>query len=192
MSERVPSARESFRLDRAAYPREAWISERALWAVAAYRLGSWLDSRFGAWLAGRPLWLRYAVKVPLLMGQRLVEALTGVELPPQTSVGPGLRIWHGGNIVINPRTRIGSHCVMRHGVTIGNVVPNGRAPVIGDRVELGAYAQVLGGVTVGDDARVGAMSVVLQDVPPGATAVGVPARIIPPRYSDPESEVDAS
>jgi serine O-acetyltransferase len=184
--------RDSFRADRAGYPRQAWLYERALWAVAAFRLGSWLDSRFSAWLAGQPAVLRYAVKVPLLMGQRLVEAFTGVELPPQTSVGPGLRIWHGGNIVINPKTRIGSSCVMRHGVTIGNVVPNGAAPVIGDRVELGAYAQVFGGITIGDDARVGAMSVVLQDVPPGATAVGVPARIIVPRDRQVESEVGAA
>jgi serine O-acetyltransferase len=119
------------------------------------------------------------VKAPLLVLQRLVEALTGIELPAQTHVGPGLRIWHGGNVVINPRTRIGSQCLLRHGVTIGNLVPLGPCPVIGDRVEFGAYAQVLGGITVGDDARIGAMSVVLQDVPPGATAVGVPARIIP-------------
>jgi serine O-acetyltransferase len=123
--------------------------------------------------------MRYAVKAPLLLAQRLVEAVTGIELPPQTTVGPGLRIWHGGNVVLNPKSRIGSHCLLRHGVTIGNLVPQGPCPVIGDRVEFGAYAQVLGGITVGDDARIGAMSVVLQDVPPGATAVGVPATIIP-------------
>jgi serine O-acetyltransferase len=184
MSDRAPSALECFRVDRAGYPREAWLYERALWAVAAYRLGSWLDARFSAWLAGRPVWVRYPIKITLLLAQRLMEAFTGVELPPQAEVGPGLRIWHGGNIVLNPRTRIGSHAVLRQGVTIGNLVPNGPVPVIGDRVELGAYAQVLGGITIGDDARIGAMSVVLQDVPPGATAVGIPARILPARERD--------
>jgi serine O-acetyltransferase len=126
----------------------------------------------------QPTPVRYLVKAPLLILLRLTEAFTGIELPPQTTVGPGLRIWHGGNLTINPNSRIGADCVLRHGVTIGNLTPEGPTPTIGDRVQLGAYAQVLGGITVGDDARIGAMSVVLKDVPPGATAVGVPARII--------------
>ena len=67
------------------------------------------------------------------------------------------------------------------GVTIGDRVAGGPVPVIEDDVEIGAYAQILGGVRIGRGARVGAMSVVLQDVPPGATAVGNPARILPAR-----------
>ncbi len=54
-------------------------------------------------------------------------------------------------------------------------------PVIGDNVEFGAYAQVLGPITIGEGATIGAMSVVLKDVPPGATAVGIPARILEPK-----------
>jgi len=177
---------ESFRVDRARYPREAWLYERSLWAVATYRFGSWLNFRFGAWTAAQSTPLRYAIKAPLLLGQRLVEVATGIELPHQARIGPGLRIWHGGNVVLNPKTQIGSDCLLRHGVTIGNLVPHGPCPVIGNGVEFGAYAQVLGGITVGDNARIGAMSVVLQDVPPGATAVGVPARIIPARAIDAE------
>jgi serine O-acetyltransferase len=172
------SARECFRADRARYTREAWLYERSLWAVAVYRLGHWLQARYGVRLEAQPMPLRYIVKLPLLVALRLCEAFTGVELPPETVVGPGLRIWHGGNIVIHPRSRIGADCLLRHGVTIGNVDPNGPVPVIGDRVELGAYAQVFGDVTVGDDAKIGALSVVLQDVPAGATAVGAPARIL--------------
>jgi len=63
-------------------------------------------------------------------------------------------------------------------VTVGNRIANGPVPVIGNGVELGAYAQVLGDVTIGDGAKIGAMSVVLENVPPNATAVGVPARIL--------------
>ena len=65
------------------------------------------------------------------------------------------------------------------GNTIGNRVEGGPVPVLEDDVELGAYAQVLGGIRIGRGAKIGAMSVVLQDVPPGATAVGIPAKIIP-------------
>jgi len=189
MTGHAASARQAFRVDRAGYPREAWLYERSIWAVAVYRLSNWLGTRFGPRLATQPAVVRYTVKIPLLAGQRLAEAFTGVELPPQTRVGPGLRIWHGGNIVINPRSRIGAHCLLRQGVTIGNLVPGGEVPVIGDHVEFGAYAQVLGGITVGDGARIGSMSVVLQDVPAGATAVGAPARIIagPDRGGDHEA-----
>ena len=63
-------------------------------------------------------------------------------------------------------------------MTIGNREDDGPVPVLEDDVELGAYAQVLGGVRIGRGAKVGAMSVVLRDVPAGATAVGIPARII--------------
>jgi serine O-acetyltransferase len=67
---------------------------------------------------------------------------------------------------------------LRQGVTIGNRHDDGPVPVIGDNVEFGAYAQVLGGVRIGNNCRIGAMSVVLDDVPEGATVVGVPARVV--------------
>jgi serine O-acetyltransferase len=68
--------------------------------------------------------------------------------------------------------------VLRQGVTIGNLKLDGPVPRLGNRVNVGAYAQILGDITIGDDAQIGAMSVVLSDVPPGATAVGIPARVI--------------
>jgi serine O-acetyltransferase len=172
------SPREAFRRDRRGYAKEAWLYERSFWAVAVYRLGSGIRARYGARVEALPAGLRQLVKLPALLALRLTEAYTGVELPPETPVGPGLRIWHGGNVVISPKATIGADCLLRHGVTVGNAHPGGPAPVIGDGVELGAYAQVLGGITVGDGAKVGAMSVVLQDVPAGATAVGAPARIV--------------
>ena len=69
-------------------------------------------------------------------------------------------------------------------MTIGNRAEGGPVPVIGNRVDFGAYAQVLGGIVVGDGAKIGAMSVVLSDVPPGATAVGAAAKVVIHSKSD--------
>jgi serine O-acetyltransferase len=167
--------RELFAADRARYYRNSWLTERALWAVAVYRLGQWVDLK----LARIPLGpIRLALRLPYQLIGGLSQAFTGIELLPATKAGPGLRIHHGGNVVINPDVQIGANCLLRHGVTLGNIVEGGPNPVIGNDVELGAYAQVLGDVRVGDGARIGAMTLVLHDVPAGSTAVGIPARII--------------
>lgn len=79
-----------------------------------------------------------------------------------------------------PGTTLGARCTLRQGVTLGNRLVGDAAPTVGDDVEFGAYAQVLGAVHVGHGARIGAMSVVLYDVPAGCTAVGAPARLISP------------
>jgi serine O-acetyltransferase len=92
-------------------------------------------------------------------------------------LGRRVVIEHQGAIVVHGYAQIGDDCVIRQGVTIGNRYMGAPfdAPRLGDRVEVGAGAQILGAVTVGDDARIGAGAVVLDDVPRGATAVGVPA-----------------
>jgi serine O-acetyltransferase len=153
-----------------------------LWAVAAYRLQQAIDKRVGGIATLSP-----ARRVPLQTAcaglSLLVQVTTGIELPLHTEIGPGLRIYHAGNITINPGVVIGRDCTLRNGVTLGNVTPQGPTPVIGDRVEFGACSMVLGDVRIGDDARIGAMALVLQDVPAGATAVGIPARILPRRAS---------
>ena len=83
-----------------------------------------------------------------------------------------------GNIFLHSGVKIGANCTLRQGVTIGNRHEGGGVPVLEDNVDIGAYAQILGGIRVGKGARIGALSVVLQDVPPGATAVGIPAKIL--------------
>ena len=169
------SPRQLFAADRARYYANSWFTERALWAVAVFRLGQWVD----AVLAGvRPAPLRALLRLPYQFLGGLTQALTGIELLPATEVGPGLRIHHGGNVVINPGVRIGANCLIRHGVTLGNKYEGGPNPVLGDSVELGAYAQVLGGVHIGDGAKIGALSLVLHDMPAEATAVGIPASIV--------------
>ncbi len=110
---------------------------------------------------------------------RAAETLTGISLPKSCRIGKGLRIWHFGGVFLNDRAVIGDNCTLRHGVTIGNRHEGGGAPVLGDNVELGACAQILGEVRIGNHCKIGAMSLVLTDMPPGSTAVGVPARIVP-------------
>jgi serine O-acetyltransferase len=166
-----------YRADRARYPTAAWLYERSLWAVAVYRLQQAINVRVGGIDRLSPPW-QVLVRSSCALMSLAVQMATGIELPFYTEIGPGLRIHHAGNIVINPAVIIGRDCTMRHGVTLGNRTPQGPTPVIGDRVEFGVYAQVLGDVSIGDDATIGAMALVLHDVPAGATAVGVPARIV--------------
>ncbi|MDA8038181.1 MAG: hypothetical protein M0Z69_03370 [Actinomycetota bacterium] len=93
-------------------------------------------------------------------------------------IAPGLFIAHGQATTLAAE-RIGKNCYVHQDVTIGWDYRSGRAPIVGDEVFIGAGAKILGAVTVGDGARVGANAVVLCDVPAGATAVGMPARVIP-------------
>ncbi len=96
-----------------------------------------------------------------------------------SDIGPGLFIQHGFATIVAAR-RVGANCWINQQVTIGFDRP-GQRPVLGDGVGVYAGAKVLGAVTIGDGARIGANAVVLTDVPPGYTAVGVPAHCIPPK-----------
>jgi serine O-acetyltransferase len=160
-----------FAADLRRYPRRPFLKEQSAWAVWVYRFGRRVDRRRNGVmkrLAEKWYWLLH----------RIVETLTGISIPKSVEIGPGLRIHHFGNIFVHAGAKIGANCTLRQGVTIGNRVEGGPVPVLEDGVELGAYAQVLGGVRIGRGAKVGAMSVVLSDIPPGQTAVGVPARIV--------------
>jgi serine O-acetyltransferase len=103
-----------------------------------------------------------------------------------SEIGPGLFIQHGFATIVAARS-VGANCWINPQVTIGFDRPGDR-PVIGDNVAVHAGAKVLGAVTVGDGARVGANAVVIADVPAGHTAVGVPARLLPPKSQRCESQ----
>lgn len=105
---------------------------------------------------------------------------TGIEIHPAAQIGKGLFIDHGMGVVIGETTIIGDNCTIYQGVTLGGTgkETGKRHPTLGDNVLVGAGAKVLGPFTIGNNARIAAGAVVLTGVPPGATAVGVPARIV--------------
>ncbi|MDX2016947.1 MAG: serine acetyltransferase [Planctomycetota bacterium] len=110
----------------------------------------------------------------------IAEWILGIELHWSLDVGPRLRIFHGYGLVVNPASRIGADCVLRHTTTLGlketaDQEPGG-APVLGDRVDVGPHVVILGPVRIGDGAVIGAGAVVTRDVAPGAVVAGNPAR----------------
>lgn len=153
------------------YPKRPFLKEQSIWAIAVYRWGAKLHAKPNGWLKRAEFQMYWLVF-------RFVETLTGICLPHNAKIGPGLRIHHFGGIFINPRTVIGANCTLRQGVTLGNRHEGGGAPTVGANVDFGAYAQVLGEVRIGDNAKIGAMSVVLEDVPANCTVVGNPARVV--------------
>ena len=143
------------------------------WALQVYRLGH-LRYRFASPLVRWPLGALHLVLA------KLAEIVCGVTIGVSAKIGRRLVIEHSGAIVVHGNAVIGDDCIIRQGVTIGNQRMDRplEAPHIGHRVNIGAGAKILGGVHVGDDAEIGANAVVIQNVPAGALAVGVPARII--------------
>lgn len=161
--------------ERALYGPVAWLLQPSYWAVRVYRFGQRSKGRRTPVAK-----LQHALYFALYSIVRLV---TGIDIPRGAHIGHRLMIHHFGGIIIHPRARIGDDCVLRHGVTVGERSEGGGVPDIGDGVVFGSYAQVLGPIHVGDGARIGSMSVVLSDVPPGATAVGAPARVLERRHA---------
>ena len=105
---------------------------------------------------------------------------TGIEIHPGAQIGRRLVIDHGMGIVIGETAEIGDDCLIYHGVTLGGTGKDvgKRHPTIGNNVLIGTGAKVLGPLKIGDNSRVAANSVVLRDIPPDSTAVGVPAKVV--------------
>lgn len=124
----------------------------------------------------------------------LARFVTGIEIHPGAKIGRRVFLDHGLGIVIGETTEIGDDCTIYQGVTLGGTsLYKGvkRHPTLGKGVVISAGAKVLGGFTVGDGARVGSNAVVLKEIPAGATAVGIPARILHPdlpQASTPDSK----
>jgi serine O-acetyltransferase len=153
--ERDPAARNVF---------EVILLYPGLHAVWGQRIAHWLWMR-GFKLLGR--WLSQSLR-----------SLTGIEIHPGATIGPGLFIDHGMGVVIGETAEVGRDVTLYHGVTLGGTSLNKgkRHPTIGDRVVIGAGAKVLGAITIGEDTRIGANAVVVRSVPPNTVVVGVPGQ----------------
>jgi len=137
-----------------------------LHAVWGHRLTHWL-------------W-KHNIKVVARWISQLLRGLTGIEIHPGASLGPGFFIDHGMGVVIGETAEIGADVTLYHGVTLGgtSLAKVKRHPTIGDRVVIGAGAKVLGAIEIGDDSRIGANAVVVRSVPPNSVVVGVPGQIV--------------
>jgi serine O-acetyltransferase len=157
--ERDPAARTGF---------EVFTTYPGLHAVLAHRLT-------------HRLWKRN-LKWPARVISNLARLFTGIEIHPGAVIGRRFFIDHGMGVVIGETAVIGDDCTLYHGVTLGGTSwqKGKRHPTLGNDVVVGAGAKVLGPIVVGDGARIGSNAVVLKPVPPGATVVGVPGRLVEP------------
>ncbi|MBE5883034.1 MAG: serine O-acetyltransferase [Lachnospiraceae bacterium] len=121
---------------------------------------------------GHYFWARY-------ISQRGARK-TGIEIHPGARIGKGFFIDHGNGVIIGETTIIGDNVTLYQGVTLGGTGKEHgkRHPTIGNNVMISAGAKVLGSFTIGDNSKIGAGSVVLHEVPPGSTVVGVPGRVV--------------
>jgi serine O-acetyltransferase len=157
-------------LDRDPAARSKWEVATlypGLHALVLHRLAHWLWQRELRWL-GR-------------FFSQFSRWLTGIEIHPGAKIGNNVFIDHGMGVVIGETAEVGDGCTIYQGVTLGGTTlykGTKRHPTLGANVVVSAGAKVLGGFTVGDNAKIGSNAVVIKPVPAGATAVGIPARII--------------
>lgn len=159
--------------------KEDWVAHGCDWTKPGFRAVA--VQRFGVWrMAVEPKLLRAPFSILYRAMFRHVRNVYGIELPYTVQLGRRVVIEHQGGIVIHGNCIIGDDSVIRQGVTLGNRYRDRpmEAPKLGARVNVGAGAVVLGGIVAGDDATIGANAVVLSDIPPGKTVVGVPAKVI--------------
>ena len=121
---------------------------------------------------GHYFWARY-------ISQKAARK-TGIEIHPGAEIGKGLFIDHGNGVIIGETTIIGDNCTLYQGVTLGGTgkEQGKRHPTLGNNVMVSAGAKVLGSFKIGDNSKIGAGSVVLEEVPPNSTVVGVPGRVV--------------
>ncbi len=163
--ERDPAARTTL---------EIVLTYPGLHAIAFHRIASWLQRRRRRLLAR--------------LVSHLSRGLTGIEIHPGATIGRGVFIDHGMGVVIGETSIVGDDVTLYQGVTLGGTGKERgkRHPTLEERVVVGVGAAILGAVTIGAGAKIGAGAVVLRDVPPHTTAVGVPARAV--AWADPAGE----
>ncbi len=148
---------------------EVWTIYPGVQAIALHRLANALWQRGWRYM---PRWLSF-----------FARWLTNVDIHPGASIGARFFIDHGAGVVIGETAEIGNDVTLYHGVTLGGTswAEGKRHPTLGNEVVVGAGAKILGPIVIGDRARIAANSVVIEAVPPGATVVGIPGRLVAPR-----------
>ncbi|MEO7745448.1 MAG: serine O-acetyltransferase EpsC, partial [Actinomycetota bacterium] len=142
--------------------------------------------------AAHRMWATPGLRLPARVLSQVNRALTGIEIHPGAVIGRRFFIDHGMGVVIGETAEVGDDVMIYHGVTLGgrSMQRVKRHPTLGDGVTVGAGARILGPITVGAGAQVGANSVVVKDVPPGAVVVGVPGQVRRPPTSEPADPYD--
>ncbi|MEI7787359.1 MAG: serine acetyltransferase [Chlorobiaceae bacterium] len=160
----------NIRADLATYSG-VWSSQ-GFWVMIVYRFGRWRYTLKNS-LLRKPFSLLYKFLY------KIVQVLTGIELPCEVPVGSNFRIDHFGDIIISGYASFGDNCIVRNGVTVGlKNIEEKAAPAIGNNVNIGAGAKILGNITIGNNVDIGANAVVITSVPDNSIAVGIPAKII--------------
>ena len=147
-----------------------WGSE-GFWALALYRTQKIV-------LGCRSQWLLAPVRFVLTIARKLFTLVAHIDIDPAAEIGPGLLIPHVGTIRVHGATKIGADCSLYHGCTIG-AGPRPGGAIIGDHVFISCNSSIIGVVKIGDGAVIAANTLVIDDVPANATAIGVPARVLP-------------
>ena len=166
--ERDPAARSTL---------EILLVYSGLHAIWVHRIAHWM-------------W-KHHLKLPARALAQVMRWITGIEIHPGATIGPGFFIDHGMGVVIGETAEIGKDVTIYHAVTLGGTSTSKgkRHPTIGDRVVIGTGAKVLGAITIGEDSRIGANAVVVKSVPPNSVVVGVPGQIV--QRSHPHRPADA-
>ncbi|EAW38328.1 serine O-acetyltransferase [Lyngbya sp. PCC 8106] len=150
------------------------LFKQGIWATIQYRFSRWVHIKVHV-----PV-IRQLLKAFCAIWQKLIEIITGMEIPNRAEIGKGLYIPHTGGIYIHCDVKIGDYCNLSQEVTIG---VGGRGekkgcPQIGDQVYIAPGAKIFGPITIGNDVAIGANAVVTKDLPDNAVAVGIPAKVI--------------
>jgi len=159
--------------------KDLWL-DPAVWSIASYRLANWLHVDRPAAI------LRIPLKLLSFLFTRFCVIFMEMDIDAQATIGGGLYIGHIGGVHINPGAVLGKNCDLAHRVTIGaSAMGRQGIPVLGDDVYIGTGAVLVGKIKVGSGAKIAANTLVITNVPEGATVMGVPGRIImrPPRPS---------
>jgi len=165
--------------------REDWVAHGRDWTLPGFRAVA--VHRFGNWrMTLRPKLLRAPVSLLYRMLYRRCRNVYGIELPYTVRLGRRVVLEHQGGIVIHGGCAIGDDCIIRQNVSMGirRMDRLHDVPTLGRRVNVGAGAVIVGAVNIGDDAAIGANAVVLDDVPAGVAAVGIPARVLNARPAE--------